>query len=94
MPAVNIRLFKDPVFLSGTLIGALMFALLMATMFLLPLFMQKLLGFTATEPGFALMPRVLVMMVAAPIVGRIYNAVSPRLVIAVGVLFFAGARTR
>jgi len=89
VPAVNLRLFKDPVFLSGTLIGALMFALLMATMFLLPLFMQELLGFTATDAGFALMPRVFVMMIATPIVGRIYNAVSPRIIIGVGVLFIA-----
>ncbi|HEX3770333.1 MAG TPA: DHA2 family efflux MFS transporter permease subunit [Polyangiaceae bacterium] len=91
VPAVNIRLFKDAVFLSGTLIGALMFALLMATMFLLPLFMQTLLGFTATDAGLALMPRVLAMMIFVPIVGRIYNAVSPRIVIAVGVLFIAWA---
>lgn len=89
VPAVNLRLFKDPVFLSGTAIGALMFALLMATMFLLPLFMQTLLGFTATDAGFALMPRVIVMMIAVPIVGRIYNAVAPRIVIAVGVLCIA-----
>ncbi len=89
VPAVNIRLFKDPVFLSGTLIGSLMFALLMATMFLLPLFMQTLLGFTATEAGFALMPRVIVMMLAMPIIGRIYNKVSPRIVIAIGILFIA-----
>jgi DHA2 family multidrug resistance protein len=89
VPAVNIRLFKDPVFLSGTLIGSLMFALLMATMFLLPLFMQTLLGFTATDAGFALMPRVIVMMVAMPIIGRIYNKVSPRLIIAIGILFIA-----
>ncbi len=89
VPAVDIRLFKDPVFLSGTLIGSLMFALLMATMFLLPLFMQTLLGFTATEAGFALMPRVFVMLIATPIVGRIYNTVSPRIVIAAGVGFIA-----
>jgi MFS transporter, DHA2 family, multidrug resistance protein len=89
VPAVNVRLFKDPVFLSGTLISGLMFALLMATMFFLPLFMQDLLGFTATDAGMALMPRVLVMMVAAPIVGRIYNVVSPRIVIGVGILFIA-----
>jgi DHA2 family multidrug resistance protein len=89
VPAVNIRLFKDPVFASGTLIGSLMFALLMATMFLLPLFMQQLLGFTATDAGFAMMPRVFVMMVVTPIVGRIYNRVSPRVVIAVGVMFIA-----
>jgi MFS transporter, DHA2 family, multidrug resistance protein len=89
VPAVNIRLFKDPVFLSGTLIGALMFALLMATMFLLPLFMQTLLGFTATDAGFAMMPRVFVMLIATPIIGKIYNAVSPRLIIALGVVFIA-----
>ncbi|MDP9150016.1 MAG: DHA2 family efflux MFS transporter permease subunit [Myxococcota bacterium] len=89
VPAVNVRLFTDPVFLSGTLVGALMFALLMATMFLLPLFMQQLLGFTATDAGFALMPRVLVMMVAMPVVGKIYNRVSPRLIIAAGILFIA-----
>jgi DHA2 family multidrug resistance protein len=87
VPAVNVRLFKEPVFLSGTLIGLLMFALLMASMFLLPLFMQQLLGFTATDAGFALMPRVFVMMITTPLVGRIYNKVSPRIVIAVGILF-------
>ena len=88
VPAVNLSLFKDPVFLSGTLIGALMFAMLMANMFLLPVFMQELLGFTATQSGFALMPRVAVMMLVTPIVGRLYNVVSPRVIIGVGVLFF------
>jgi DHA2 family multidrug resistance protein len=89
VPAVDIRLFKDPVFLSGTLIGALMFALLMCTMFLLPLFMQQLLGFTATDAGFAMMPRVFVMMITTPIVGRVYNTVSPRVMIAIGIVFIA-----
>jgi MFS transporter, DHA2 family, multidrug resistance protein len=84
-PAVDIRLFADRTFASGTLVGAVMFAMLMASMFLLPLFMQELLGFTATQSGMALMPRVLVMMVGTPIVGRIYNRVSPRLLVAIGV---------
>ena len=83
------RLFRDPVFTSGTLIGAVMFAMLMANMFLLPIFMQELLGFSATQSGIALMPRTLVMMVAVPIVGRLYNRVSPRLLIAVGIAFIA-----
>jgi MFS transporter, DHA2 family, multidrug resistance protein len=88
-PAVNLRLFRDPVFTSGTLIGAVMFAMLMANMFLLPIFMQELLGFSATQSGVALMPRTLVMMVAVPIVGRLYNRVSPRLLIAIGIAFIA-----
>jgi MFS transporter, DHA2 family, multidrug resistance protein len=88
-PVVNLRLFKDSVFLSGTLIGALMFALLMANMFLLPIFMQELLGFTATQSGVALVPRILIMMVATPIVGRLYNYVPPRIFVAFGILAFA-----
>ncbi len=88
-PVVNLRLFRDPVFASGTLIGGLMFAMLMANMFLLPLFMQTLLGFTATQSGLALMPRVLVMMVATPVVGRLYNHVSPRLLVGAGILAYA-----
>jgi DHA2 family multidrug resistance protein len=88
-PVVNLRLFRDPVFASGTLVGGLMFAMLMANMFLLPLFMQDLLGFTATQSGLALMPRVLVMMVATPIVGRLYNHVSPRLLVGIGIVAFA-----
>ncbi|HTN51988.1 MAG TPA: DHA2 family efflux MFS transporter permease subunit [Anaeromyxobacter sp.] len=89
VPAVNLRLFKDRVFTSGTLVGAVMFAVLMASMFLLPLFMQELLGFTAMQSGLALMPRVLVMMAVTPVVGRIYGKVSPRLLVGIGVLLVA-----
>ena len=89
VPAVDFALFKDTVFASGTLIGAVMFAMLMTVTFLLPLFMQTMLGFTATQAGIALMPRSLVMLCVMPIIGRIYNKVSPRLVVAIGILLFA-----
>jgi DHA2 family multidrug resistance protein len=85
-PAVNLRLFRDPVFASATLIGALMFSSLMAGMFLLPVFMQEMLGFTALKSGIALLPRALVMMIVTPVVGRLYNHVSPRVLIAIGLV--------
>jgi DHA2 family multidrug resistance protein len=88
-PAVDLRLFADPLFLSATAINGLMFAMMMANMFLLPVFMQELLGFTAVQSGVALMPRMLMMMVAVPIVGRLYNRISPRIVVATGVLLFS-----
>lgn len=88
VPVVNLALFADPVFLSGTLIGSLMFAMLMGSMFLLPIFMQELMGFTAMQSGMALMPRVIVMMLASPIVGKIYNYVSARVLVAIGVVFY------
>jgi DHA2 family multidrug resistance protein len=88
-PAVNVRLFADRTFASGALVSAAVFAVLMSGMFLLPLFMQELLGFTATQSGLALMPRTLAMMVAMPIVGRLYNRVSPILFATVGLVLAA-----
>src|SRR6185436_8991921 len=66
MPAADFSLFRDVVFLSGTLVGAVMFAMLMAVTFLLPLFMQILLGYSATQAGLAMMPRSLSMLVVMP----------------------------
>ncbi|HVZ89561.1 MAG TPA: DHA2 family efflux MFS transporter permease subunit [Polyangia bacterium] len=86
VPAVDLSLFKDKVFLSGTLIGAIMFAILMSITFLLPLFMQELLGFSAIQSGTALMPRALAMMVAIPLAGRLYNYVQPRILVLLGVV--------
>ncbi len=85
VPAVNLRLFRDSTFASATVIGGIMFANLMANMFLLPVYMQELLRYTALKSGVALVPRALVMMVATPIVGRLYNHVSPKLLVAIGV---------
>ncbi|HZL19731.1 MAG TPA: DHA2 family efflux MFS transporter permease subunit [Polyangia bacterium] len=89
VPAVDLSLFKDRVFLSGTLIGSMMFAILMSITFLLPLFMQELLGFSAVQAGMALMPRALAMMVAIPLVGRLYNYVQPRILVITGVVLVA-----
>lgn len=83
-PAVDLRLFQDLVFSSGAVLGAMMFFILVANLFLLPLFMQEMLGFTAMQSGMALLPRTLVMLATMPIVGRLYNRVSPRLLIVVG----------
>ena len=89
VPAVDVRLFKDPVFLSGTLVGSLMFAMLISLTFLLPVFMQELLGFTATQSGNALVPRALAMMVGIPLVGRLYNVIQPRILVCFGVVLVA-----
>jgi DHA2 family multidrug resistance protein len=89
VPAVDLSLFKDRVFLSGTIIGSMMFAILMSITFLLPLFMQQLLGFSAVQAGTALMPRALAMMVAIPLVGRLYNYVQPRILVITGVVLVA-----
>ncbi|MFO0594412.1 MAG: DHA2 family efflux MFS transporter permease subunit [Myxococcaceae bacterium] len=91
-PAVNLRLFADRTFTSGTLAAAGMFAVMMSGMFLLPLFMQELLGFTATQSGLALMPRTLIMLVAMPFVARLYQHTSPAVLAGAGLLVNASGQ--
>jgi DHA2 family multidrug resistance protein len=86
-PVVNVRLFTEKTFASATIIAGVMFAMLMGSMFLLPLFMQELMGFDATQAGVALMPRTLAMMVLMPLIGRLYNHVQPAVMVAGGVGF-------
>lgn len=92
VPAVNLRLFKDRTYTTGSLASAGMFGVMMSGMFLLPLFMQELLGFTATQSGLALMPRTLIMMVSMPIVARVYPRVNPSMMAAAGVVVTASGQ--
>ncbi len=88
-PVVNLRLFKDPTFASATVIAFVMMGMLMGSMFLLPVFAQESLHYTATLSGIVLMPRTLAMMFMSPFVGRMYNKVQPAFIVAFGVVLFA-----
>jgi DHA2 family multidrug resistance protein len=85
-PIVALRVLRNRSYTMGTLIGAVLGAVLFSTLFLLPVYMQDFLHYDATQTGLALMPRSLVMLVAIPIVGALYNKTSPRAVIAFGLL--------
>jgi DHA2 family multidrug resistance protein len=87
-PVVNLRIFRDKTFASATVIGGVMYAMLMGSMFLLPVFMQEVLGFDATQSGLTLMPRTIAMMLLTPIIGKLYNHVPPALTVAVGAVLF------
>jgi DHA2 family multidrug resistance protein len=87
-PVVNLRLFRDKTFASATVIGGLMYAMLMGSMFLLPVFMQELLGFNATQSGNTLMPRTLAMMLVTPFIGKLYNRIPPALTVGFGAMLF------
>lgn len=88
-PVVNLKLFRDPTFASGTFIGSIVFAMLMGSMLLLPVFTQELMHYTATQAGIVLIPRTIAMMIASPFVGRLYNKVSPALLVCFGILLTA-----
>ncbi len=88
-PAVDLRLFRNGAFTSATAIGAILGLGLYAALFLLPLFLQTLLGYSAYESGLVLMPRGLAMAVVMPIAGRAYNRIGPRVLVGLGLVVSA-----
>jgi DHA2 family multidrug resistance protein len=90
-PAVDLRLLKNVSFTSGTLIGGILGVSLFSGMFLLPLFMQTLMGFTAMQSGLALMPRTLAMMALMPVAGFLFNKMGARRMVSVGLAISAYA---
>jgi DHA2 family multidrug resistance protein len=85
-PVVDFRLLRERNFAIST---ASMFALgfvLYGTTAALPLFLQGLLGYTATQSGMVLSPGGIVIMLLMPLVGTLVSRVQPRWLIAFGLL--------
>jgi DHA2 family multidrug resistance protein len=83
-PLVDLSLFLKRNFAVGTGLTALLGALLYGTTAVLPLFMQDLLGYTATDAGLALSPRGVGAFVAALLAGRLMSIISARNLIGAG----------
>jgi len=85
-PVVDLSVLKSASFTTGTVIGGLLGVSLYSSMFILPLFLQELIGYDATQSGLVLMPRSLVMLVMMPAMGLFYNRIGPRPMIGSGLV--------
>jgi DHA2 family multidrug resistance protein len=92
IPAVDLRVLRDVNFASGSLIMAIIGLVLFGGLILLPLFLQNLLRYDATQAGIALMPRSLVMVLMMPVAGAIYNRLGLYIMLPFGLITsgFAG----
>jgi MFS transporter, DHA2 family, multidrug resistance protein len=88
-PAVDLRILKNVSFASGTALGGVLGMGMFGTLFLLPVFLQNLLGFTALASGVAMLPRSVASAVVGPLGGRLYNRLGPRVLVGVGLLLNA-----
>ncbi|GIX49318.1 MAG: EmrB/QacA family drug resistance transporter [Candidatus Tectimicrobiota bacterium] len=85
-PVVNLRVLKNVPFLAGTSMGFIFGITLFGSIFILPLFLQQLRGYSVFDSGLIQMPRALAMLVLAPLAGRLYNLVDSRLLVGGGIV--------
>lgn len=89
-PILNLRLLNNTSFSAGTILGFTQGFGLYASVFIIPIFCQSILGYTAMQTGLLLLPGSLASAVAMPIVGRIMKGgrISPVLLAGIGFTSF------
>ncbi len=96
-PIVDLKFFKIPAFVNTLVNNFVVFMGMMGGVFLLPIFAQTFLGYTATESGFLFIPMAVAMMIASPLGGSFTGKIQARyiifgstLVAAIGLFLFTG----
>jgi DHA2 family multidrug resistance protein len=88
-PIINFRLFSNLRLSIGSGLGAIIGFALFGSTFLLPQMTQEVLGYPAFRAGMVLFPRAASMFLIMPLVGRLYNLISPRIMISFGMIVLA-----
>lgn len=88
-PFIEPGLFKDRNFAAGILLIFVVGVMLLATMALLPPFLQSLLGFPVLTTGYVIAPRGIGTMLAMVAVGRLVGKVDTRALVCFGLVLMA-----
>jgi MFS transporter, DHA2 family, multidrug resistance protein len=88
-PVVDLRILKNAQLTSGVAFAAVLGACLYGSIFVLPVYLQNLLGFTAEQTGFVILPGALATALTFAATGRLQDKLDGRLSIAAGVALFA-----
>ncbi len=93
-PLLDLRVFLTTNFSLSVVIMTAVALSMFGTLTLLPLYLQTVTGLSALEAGLLLLPGSILMGVLAPLVGRLYDAIGPQVLLVSGsalvstVLFF------
>jgi EmrB/QacA subfamily drug resistance transporter len=88
-PMLDLRLFRDRMFRNSNIILLVSIGGMIGTLFLLPLLLQSLRGLSALESGLATFPQAIGMMIAIPIVARLYPRIGPKRLVLSGLVTVA-----
>jgi len=88
-PIVDLTILKSRQLTVGVIFGAVLGVCLYATVFVLPVYLQNLLNFSAEQTGFVILPGALASAFTMAIMGRTHGKFDARLSIVAGVAIFA-----
>lgn len=90
VPLLDFRLFKSRSFSLASIIGVLMFIVMVGAELLIPLYVQNVRGLTPSESGLMLLPGALLLGCTSVISGKIYDRYGVKIVLRGGFTLIAG----
>ncbi len=88
-PMIDFQQLRSRTFLGANLVGFVISFAMLAVFFFVALYMQNLLGYSPLEAGVRFLPATLVIIVTAPIAGRLSDRFGPRPLIVTGLTLLA-----
>jgi MFS transporter, DHA2 family, multidrug resistance protein len=85
-PVVDLRVLRDRSFSAGVFLISMLGFVLYASLVLLPLYLQTLMGYPAYNSGLALSPRGIGALLFTPLAGHLTTKTDPRRLLAVGIV--------
>lgn len=88
-PLLDLRAFLYPMFTLCVFLNMVLMMALFSAAILLPIYLQNVRQFTPLQTGLMLLPGGVLMGLAAPTIGRIFDRYGPRLLVIPGTLMMA-----
>ena len=85
-PVVDLRVLRDRSFSAGVFLISMLGFVLYASLVLLPLYLQTLMGYPAYNSGLALSPRGIGALLFTPLAGHLTTKTDPRRLLGVGIV--------
>ena len=80
-PIVDLKFFKNSVFVNTIVNNFVVFMALMGAVFLIPIFVETYLGYDATKTGYIFIPMAFFMVISSAIGGTLTGKFQPRFII-------------
>jgi EmrB/QacA subfamily drug resistance transporter len=77
-PLLDMRIFSYGIFSLSSIINVVLTISLFSGMFLLPIYLQTIRGYSPLDSGLLLLPGALIMLVMSPVSGVLFDKIGPR----------------
>ncbi len=88
-PMLDLSLFRNPTFAGANIVAFLVTLAMFGVFFFMSLFVQQILGYSPVQAGAVFLPMTILIIVVAPVAGRLSDRVGSRWLMAGGLTLVA-----